>query len=308
VRVGELSVSELTRRVTKGQFAFRIGPFTVSLDSGLPGVVANMHALYRDYPLVEPGDWLDFHLALDAPSMLRRLFRPQVIFSQDGFIPFKPLPQDQAFAMFEWGLNWCVASNAHQYLIVHAAVVAYGDVALILPGSPGSGKSTLCAALVSRGWRLLSDEMTLLAFSDKKAWPVPRPVSLKNESIGVIRDYVPDCFIGEVVNDTAKGTVAHMRPPKASVLAGNLPATPALVVFPKYKVGAATKLTPLSRGKAFIELARNSFNYHVLGSEGFRLLTEVVDGCDTYDFEYQYLDEAMDKMKELAERVLANGS
>lgn len=306
--VGELSISDLRQRIKKGQFAFRVGPFTVSLNSALPGVVENIRALYRDYPLVESGDSLDFYLDLKAPSRLRRLFRPQVIFSQDGFVPFKPLPQNQSFAMFEWGLNWCVASNAHQFLIVHAAVIAYGDAALILPGSPGSGKSTLCAALVNRGWRLLSDEMTLLAFSDNKAWPVPRPVSLKNESIRIIQDYAPDCFIGEVVNDTAKGTVAHMRPTKASVHASDLPATPALVVFPKYKAGAETKLTPLSRGKAFIELARNSFNYHVLGEEGFRMLAEVVDQCDTYEFEYQYLDEAVDKMNGLAEGVLIDGS
>jgi predicted ATPase len=36
---------------------------------------------------------------------------------------------------------------------------------VILPAPPGSGKSTLCAALVTRGWRLLSDELTWCAWT-----------------------------------------------------------------------------------------------------------------------------------------------
>ena len=69
----------------------------------------------------------------------------------------------QGFAMFEWGLNWVVANHAHQFAIVHAAAVEKDGRGFIFPGAPGSGKSTLCAALVSRGWRLLSDEMAMIS-------------------------------------------------------------------------------------------------------------------------------------------------
>ena len=41
------------------------------------------------------------------------------------------------------------------------------------------------------GWRLLSDEMTLLSTSDGQIYPVPRPISLKNESIDVIQKLSP---------------------------------------------------------------------------------------------------------------------
>ena len=64
--------------------------------------------------------------------------------------------------MLEWGLNWCVAGHAHQYLMLHAAALERNGRAVILPGDPGAGKSTLTAALMLSGWRLLSDEITLV--------------------------------------------------------------------------------------------------------------------------------------------------
>ena len=36
------------------------------------------------------------------------------------------------------------------------------DFAVIVPGQSGQGKSTLCAALVARGWRHISDEFALM--------------------------------------------------------------------------------------------------------------------------------------------------
>lgn len=80
--------------------------------------------------------------------------------------------------MFEWGLNWVVAQNAHQFLVIHAAVVERHGRALIFPGAPGSGKSTLCAALLSRGWRLLSDEMALISRQNGEVTPFFRVLSV----------------------------------------------------------------------------------------------------------------------------------
>ena len=81
---------------------------------------------------------------------LRRHLRPQAILRCDGRVPFKPLPMAQAMPMLEWGLNWVISSHAHDCLVLHAAVVERDGQALVLAADPGSGKSTLCAALVHR--------------------------------------------------------------------------------------------------------------------------------------------------------------
>ncbi len=85
------------------------GPFCIHLQSSIGTVADGITRLYSEYPQFEEKDFADFHIHLDAVAGIRRMIRPQVQFSVDGYIPFKPLPLDQAFPMFEWGLNWCVA-------------------------------------------------------------------------------------------------------------------------------------------------------------------------------------------------------
>lgn len=250
--------------------------------------------LYADYSLAEQNGFADFHVSLVRPRNLRRWFKPQVLFLSDGVPPFKPLPLDQAFPMFEWGLNWCVSSHAHRYLIIHAAVVEKGGYAAILPAPPGSGKSTLCAALVNRGWRLLSDELTMVRISDGKIMPLPRPISLKNQSIDVIKDYVPDAILSRKVLDTMKGTVAHMKAPTDSIACAAKAVSPAWIIFPKYQAGATARLEAISQSRAFMQVADNAFNYSLLGSKGFEVLAGVIDKSSSHVFTYSVLDEAID--------------
>ncbi len=270
----------------------KIGPFHINLTSTLPGVADNLFHLYGAYPIQSSTELIDFYIQLKAPSAIRRWIRPQATFSFDGHLPFKPLPQRQSFAMFEWGLNWCVANNAHQYLVIHSAVVEKNGKAFIFPGTPGSGKSTLCAGLVSQGWRLLSDEMALVSITTGLITPIPRPISLKNESIEIVKSLSNELYVGKPIHDTAKGDVAHMRPPQSSVEKNDVQATPAAVIFPKYRKGAHTELSTLSKGRTFLKLAENSFNYHILGSMGFNVLTNLVEQCQCFNFTYQNLDEA----------------
>ena len=215
--------------------------------------------------------------------------------------PFQPLPLDQAFPMFEWAMNWCVSSQANSWLVIHAAVIEKDGLAAILPAPPGSGKSTLCAALVNRGWRLLSDELTLVRLDDGKIDPLPRPVSLKNASIGIIRDYAPAAAFTRPVADTVKGTVAHMRASSDSVARAGQAAAPAWIVFPKWQAGAAAELTPVPQARAHMRLAENAFNYSLLGETGFHTVARLVDEVRTFDFHYSVLDDAI----AVFERLLA---
>ncbi|MCX7081888.1 MAG: HprK-related kinase A [Methylococcales bacterium] len=297
--IASLSKSQLQQTINKG-LDFRVGQFNVRLISPVKQLVPHIQHLYGAYDLLANESFIDFHVQIRAPSILRRYIRPQVSFFLDGYAPFKPLPYLQASALFEWGLNWCIASHANEYLIIHAAVVERNGQAFILPGTPGSGKSTLCAALVSYGWRLLSDEMTLLSTHDGKIYPVPRPISLKNQSIEVIKKRSPELVFGQIVNDTAKGTVGHLCPPALSVQLGSSPALAAKLIFPKYKQDAETQLTPLSKSKALLRAAGDCFNYNILGVQGFDSLAELIEQCACYEFHYSNLDEALALFTELS--------
>jgi HprK-related kinase A len=298
--VSALSRAEFGERLAGAGIRLGTGSFVTRVVAPLPQVADAMHLLYADYPLLEHPGMADFHVSLAPSSGLRRWYRPQVNFLHDGQALFEPLPRAHAYPMFEWCLNWCVSSRAHSFLMIHAAVVERGGRAMILPAPPGSGKSTLCAALVNHGWRLLSDELALVRLEDGMVMPLPRPISLKNGSIGVIRDYVLGAVFSEPVHDTTKGTVAYLKAPRSAVLRAAETACPAWVVFPRYQAGAATTLAPLGRSQAFMALAANAFNYSVLGQRGFAAMAGLVDRSDAFTFAYSDLEDALRTFERLA--------
>ena len=294
MKISSVSECRLRASLRSPGIWFPIGPFVVHLQSSIPSVAPNIRLLYAESPLLPDHDFADFHVAIESPRGLRRWVKPQVNFSFDGYVPFKPLPADQAYPLFEWGMNWCVGNFAHHYQLVHAAVVEREGHAVILPAPPGSGKSTLCAALINRGWRLLSDELALVSPATLELTPIPRPVSLKNDSIRVIREYVSDACFGPIVRDTSKGTVSHLRAPDSSMRDSALAATPAWIIFPRYLPGAPAVLAPRPKGRSLMEIAEQSFNYNILGAEGFDTLKRLIDSCACYDFSYSSLDEAIE--------------
>lgn len=270
-----------------------LAPFVVRIYTDIPSVLAGLQLYYSEYPVPGSSAFADFHVSLRRPRSAYRWFRPQVSFEFDGTVPFKPLPYEQAYPMFEWGLNWCIANHCHRFLMIHAAVVEREGCAAILAAPPGSGKSTLCAALVSRGWRLLSDELALIDPATLRITPIPRPIGLKNDSIEIIRHFNPSAVIGPVVKDTRKGTVTHMKAPVGSILRSRETACPAWVIFPRYERDAAVRLRPHSKARTVVRLAENSFNYTLLGAIGFDALIGTVDQAECYEFTYSKLDDAI---------------
>lgn len=269
--------------------------------SPIPVVAEGLHALYADHEVLSGDDaFADFHVAVQPK---RHFFKTVCVFEMDGFRPFTPLAYGEAFAFLEWGMNWCVTSYCHTWITIHSAVLERNGRALILPAPPGSGKSTLCAALMLNGWRLLSDEMALLDPVSGLITPSPRPVSLKNESIEVIRQRAPDVSFGPVAHDTMKGTVSHMRISPSSLARAHEPVRPAWIVFPRFKKGAALSVQERPKASTLVELASNSFNHHVHGRAGFQALASLVDGGGCHDLEYSQLDEALAWFSELSEQA-----
>jgi HprK-related kinase A len=301
--VGDLPPDELAHRLAGAGLRLRTGPVVNRIQSRSPEIAQGVAFHYSDHSIEDSDGFADFHVRVAPPRSPRRWVKPQVYFEFDGTSPFLPLPADQAFAMLEWGLNWCVSHHCHQYLIVHSACVERSGRALLLPGPPGTGKSTMCAALVSRGWRLLSDELTLLDPVTGDVTPLPRPISLKNASIAAIGRFSPDAKVGLPVHDTVKGSVAHMMPPTDSVRRAEESAHPRWVVVPRYESGAPPRLAPLSKARAFMHLADHAFNYNVHGRPGFELLAKVISGSDCFEFQYGTLEDTIAVFDDIAQQA-----
>lgn len=298
--VSEFAPRQLAKVLQGPGLNLRTGPVVTRIHSRVPEVAQGIALHYGGHP-VEPAEvFADFHVSVERPRGLRRWVYPQVVFRFDGEEPFAPLPGAQGFPLLEWGLNWCVYTYCQQFVTVHGAVLERDGRALMLPAPSGSGKSTLCAGLAFRGWRLLSDELTVLDPNSREIVPLPRPISLKNRSIDVIRAFEPLARFSPAVPDTVKGTVAHVRPPDEAVRLAGQRARPTWLVLPRYVEGAPAALVPAARPRVLIGLVENTFNYGVHGVRAFELLADVVDGCACYEFSYGRLDEAVALFDRLA--------
>jgi HprK-related kinase A len=201
--------------------------------------------------------------------------------------------------MLEWSINWCTASRLHRYFMIHAAVAARDDRAMILPAWSGSGKSTLCAALIQKGWRLLSDEFCLLSLTDGSIHPTPRPIPLKNEAIAAFRAFAPNAVIGPTFYQTRKGDIAHVRPPPSSIQQSEVTAKPAWVVLPRYRADGKSDLEPVEPGRALMLMAANSFNFNLLGTPAFDALSRMMKTVSCHRIAYSDLDDAVASLEKL---------
>jgi hypothetical protein len=293
MKVGALDAHALRRRLRGPGLRLRTGPVVNHIRSPLEAVAAGIALHYAEHPLEADDAFADFHVSVERPSGLRRWWRPQVLFKLDGESPFTPLPGDQGFPILEWGLNWCITGLYHRFLTLHAAVLERGGRALLLPAPSGSGKSTLCAALALSGWRLLSDELALIDPATGLIHPLPRPVSLKNASIDVVRRFSAAARFGAPVHETSKGTVRHMCPPLLGVQRAHESARPGWIVLPRYAAGQAAQMAPLPKAQALMRLVENAFNYNVHGLAGFERLADMVDTSACHQFSYGRLEDAV---------------
>jgi HprK-related kinase A len=307
LKVSQLSASSFVRELRRPGISLSFGPFDAHVQTSIEFLARAIHLLYSDFTIVDDPQFADFYIRMQQSTGLRRWVRPYVSFSLDDETPFSPLPFEEAVAMFEWCLNWCIETRAHQYLTIHAAVVERSGAALILPAPPGSGKSTLTAALINRGWRLLSDELTLIDPILGSAVPIARPVGLKNESIEVIQNFLPTSVIGPLAFDKMKGTIAHLKPPRDSVERAYERALPQWVIFPKFHNGSPAALSAYPKANALLRLADSAFNYSQHGVRGFETLSTLIERCDCYEFSYSRLDEAIAVFDSLSQKLEQRG-
>jgi HprK-related kinase A len=300
--VGSLDPREFSSRLAADGVGVRLGPFDARIQAAIHGLAEPLHRLYDHYPLLDTrGRVYSFHVRL---ATKRRIWpRPErvVRFNVDGLVTHEEMPAAHALAALEWGVNLVVAMRFSAFLMLHSAAVERNGRVLLMPASPGHGKTTLCAALVHRGWRLFSDEFGMMRPRTGQFVPMPRPMPLKNESIAVIREFAPDAVLGPEIPGTRKGTVAHVRAPGESVRRASETAAAKWIVFPRWRAGVALSLKGLPPSEGFMRLATNAFNYEKLGATGFECLRQLVDECRCYSLEYSKLDDAVAALTQLAD-------
>jgi hypothetical protein len=206
---------------------------------------------------------------------------------------------DNAGSMLDWLIGDITRKSVEQlqgYLAIHAGVVAVDGHAVILPARPDSGKTTTVAGLTRAGFSYLTEEVALLDIRTGIVDPFPRPLMMESSSVDVLGDLraeLPEPY------EEFRRQLYHVAPDDLRARSIGGPSVVSFVVVPCYARGAVTKLVPMTKAETLVALAKNSFNFRVLGSVGLSLLEGVARRAPGYRLEIGDLPSAVRLIEEL---------
>ncbi|WP_138380220.1 HprK-related kinase A [Luteithermobacter gelatinilyticus] len=302
--VGQIPRKHAHKLLSTDGLVVNVGHFAVNVRIGFARVREEFLSLYRDYPVSDADRTiLNSHLHVFGRTFYRRWIKPQAYVETLMNDHFIPLPARLGAVAAEMGLNWQIAVGCRHYLLFHAGVVSRDNKAVIMPAMSGSGKSTLSAGLAYAGWRLFSDEFGMADLQTAELVPYPRPISLKNEAIPVMKAWVGEAerFSPEY-EGTPKGTICYLRPPSDSLRHMMQPAPVKAVIFPVFDPSAKPEIRTMNRPMAFFKLVLSSANYADIGEKAFRAIGRIVDQSIVREIVYPTLKDGVDLVNRIMDR------
>jgi HprK-related kinase A len=280
---------------------FQIGAIGVGVRSAVDGLLRSYEELYRPYRRESRPD-----RTVEVAVAHRRLaptFRKHYLIRTAGRRKFKTRNPAAVLPYLEWAINWQIMLQRPEFLQIHASVVQCDRGGMIFPGSPGSGKTTLAAGLLARGWRYLSDEFALIEPEHRRLVPYPKALCIKAGSYAVMERLGLTIRSAAVHAKPLKGPVRFLNPTKIRPDAVGTPCPIRAVVFPTYVNGADPCLRAISRAEAAFELNRLSFNFLEFGNDAFDLLAAVIRDARCYRLVSGDIGATCDRIESMAETL-----
>ena len=173
--------------------------------------------------------------------------------------------------------------------LIHGGAVALGETGLCFPAFAGSGKTTLIAHLIGRGFDYLSDDLTPVDGSGTML-PWPMPLSVKEGSWRAIEPLHPG-LADQPSFDTIKGKARLLMAPADAVR--DRPTRLGALVFPQYREGAETELVALRPFAALERLYKAGIWLgHPLDPDRVRIFLAWLRRTPAYALTYSNLNEA----------------
>jgi hypothetical protein len=182
-----------------------------------------------------------------------------------------------------------------EYVSLHAAALARDDVAVLLAGPPGAGKTTITLALLERGWTYLSDDLAPVSIDSGLVAPVPKPLHVKDPSAWR--------------NGPARWTSPSWVPkPKKTFLVpadrwpvATEPVPVRAVIFPRYQPGAPLTLEPLGAGTALARCAQNAREPTAVPEKTLPVLAQLLRGAEAFSMTHGAASAVADRLAALVQ-------
>ncbi len=159
-----------------------------------------------------------------------------------------------ALELFESTVRFEVVRRARRWTFVHAGVVGWHGVAIVIPGVSRSGKSTLVKALVEAGATYYSDEYA--AFDSRgRVFPFAQPLMARLEN-----------------GDRARLSISDL-----GGIVGTTPLPVGLVVSTRFQPESAWNPVNLSPGDAVLAMLANTVRAQADSARSLRVLSRVAE-------------------------------
>lgn len=143
--------------------------------------------------------------------------------------------------------------------VMHAASICKGDKCILVPGTSGSGKSTMTALLQAHGFLVLSDDFTPVDASSGNVYPFPLAVSIKKGALPVLQSFYPELASGTEYNFAAANKIVRYLYPPKNAYPGTKAYPVKAVVFVKYQKGIKLSMEELPKDVALQGLVTESW-------------------------------------------------
>ena len=212
-------------------------------------------------------------------------------------------------SFIEWSIINTAIEKMGGYYQIHGGAVVKNNMGLILPASPGNGKTTLTVALTMNNFKCLSDDIVLIDFQSLKLNPFQRNIFITEEKKGVFDKYGISLPLRK--SEWMEYGGWDFIPPhitcyeeilRRGLCAGERGFNVDFIIFPKYNSAQRTELKEVSRGKAIFEIIRESFNFHKFKGSGIDIIHRLVKRAECYQLTVNNLNEAVEIISDLFEK------
>ncbi|MEW5977948.1 MAG: hypothetical protein AB1898_19315 [Acidobacteriota bacterium] len=279
---------------------FRIGIIPITLETEFQRFQDEFLALYGRYLTEdEQVNSLRFQIVRHRKRPWSRQ-RYLILGGREG--SFAADTEEEVLPHLEWAINWHIALYWQGFYQIHASIIQCGQQAVLFPGVPGSGKTTLSAAMLAWDARYYSDEIALIDPRTLLVHPYPKCLCIKQGAVPLLKSLFPHLALEPTWIKRTKGAVCFLDPWKLSNDPIASPQPIRYVLFPSWSPGSAPALQPITRAEAMFDLTRYSFNFLNYKNSATRLLANIVREAECFRIQAGDLNQTCRLVVNLVQR------
>ncbi|MGI9420621.1 MAG: hypothetical protein ACR2RA_22590 [Geminicoccaceae bacterium] len=175
-------------------------------------------------------------VAIDDSYWLRR----------DGSCVTGPFNHHGAYLEMQRHLLSAAHAPRRTDLVIHASAIVDedSDASIVLAGDSGSGKSSLTAAFLSRGYGFVADDTAIIDADTEEVWCLRLPLRLKEGTWQRIQPYVSESFESwEAIVEPEGRKIWRLYPKRDLSQTQSFAPPPHAILFPVYEPDAATEIS-----------------------------------------------------------------